>query len=308
MTSRISGTWQESIASLARNRTHGATEITLRAAETLLRGSEKTDKSTPLRESIRYLIRGQRCMAPVWRLACDLWNPAETNDIMRFRKICRRWIVDLKSAKEKFSNELLADPPRAETWYVLSRSSIISQGVSALAERGITGRVLVGESRPGGEGIRTAEVFAKAGWKTELLPDSVLFDRVLKREGNMLVLGCDALDGRGFINKSGSGAIAYMSKQQGIVVELWTTTHKILPRGLLTVIESDGPQGSDLEQPIPLVNTNQPLFGTGRLKDIDSVRSEKGRLNIREVSSLASGLSEPPLELLQEITGNRGRY
>ncbi|MFH0883310.1 MAG: hypothetical protein V2A56_10020 [bacterium] len=282
--------WRARISALAVDREEGAGTIALLAAQALEEGAAGGAPAKPLLGALVELVHGQRAMAPVLRLAADLSSELKGGKTAGFRQRAAEWARELEAAGRDFRNHLMEEIKEAGRWGFYSSSSTVFEGLAALAEAEIVGEAWVGESRPGGEGSRTARRLKTLGWKTTLVPDSRLFDLVASGFLDCLVLGCDAADGERFINKSGSAALAALARQSGVNCELWTTTHKLVPAATLDLLHADETQGNDLHSAGEEIRIDQPLFGIGKMMDANILRTERGRMRPKDVRAFLDSL------------------
>jgi len=291
--------WRARISALASDREEGAGTIALLSARALEEGAAGGAPAKPLLGALIELVHGQRAMAPVLRLAADLSASLKDGSTGRFRQRAAEWVAELEAAGEDFRHHLLTEIKEAGRWGFYSSSSTVFEGLAALADAGITGDAWAGESRPGGEGVRTARRLKSLGWKTSLVPDSRLLDLVAGGHMDRLVLGCDAADGERFINKSGSAALATLARHAEVPCELWTTTHKLVPPATLDLLRADETQGSDLHSAGEDIRIDQPLFGVGKMIDLEVLRTERGRMRPEDVRAFLVSLPALDTSLLE---------
>ena len=138
------------------------------------------------------------------------------------------------------------------------------------------------------------------GWYAVLVPDSVLFDMVTNGKVESVILGCDACDGEHFVNKSGSGALAALAHDSGTPCEIWTTTHKVLPRDSMKRLDFSHSNFSEEDEGNGNNNRREkPLFGIGKLEHITRVRTERGVLSPDQLLDFVKELPVPPNQLFR---------
>ncbi|MBS1260729.1 MAG: hypothetical protein MAG453_00045 [Calditrichaeota bacterium] len=290
------------LRALARDREHGAAEIVHRTCDALLRAFEQGVPPDPgaLNTALAELRRGQPSMAPVLRFTAELSSAlahsagGESADIARtVAEVAGRWRDKLTRAGEQFREQLRrrfrADAPLA----TFSYSSTVLAGFEALREIDIPRTVYAGLSWPGEEGVRTAAALREAGFEPVLVSDTRLAELVYEGEAVPLILGCDALTGDRFTNKSGSGALAAIAFHGRGSAQIWTTTHKFLGARLYDKLVHDSeadPPAAARQQQIP---AELPLFGEGRTEHIDTVWTERGPLKPAEITRITETLNAP---------------
>jgi translation initiation factor 2B subunit (eIF-2B alpha/beta/delta family) len=121
---------------------------------------------------------------------------------------------------------LRPDRGRPLTLVTCSRSAAVERTILLAAA---TERVLVrcAESRPGREGADLAEALAAAGLAVELYTDAGIGSAVA--DADAAIVGADALSGRAFINKVGTGAVCACARAAGVHVLVLAGREKILP-------------------------------------------------------------------------------
>jgi translation initiation factor 2B subunit (eIF-2B alpha/beta/delta family) len=282
--------WRARITALASDREQGAAAIARQAATALAEGAEGGAPAKPLLAALIELIHGQRSMAPLLRLAADLSSELRGGKLGHFQEIAEGWAESIENARQEFLDQLEHRFHSGDRWAVFSYSSTVLEGMQFLRDSGIEGSVLVAESRPGGEGTQTARQLAAQGWDVTLVADTHLYNRVRSAELDRLVLGCDAVGSKRFINKIGSGALASLARREGVDCEIWTTTHKLVPPAALDLLRVDEAQAGELRPPGEDIRIEQPLFGFGRLEDINLLRTERGVMNVQEVGEFIEKL------------------
>lgn len=287
------GNWQSRIDQVARDHTHGASELTLWAAQALQEAADQKAPPEDLRLAVGKLLRSHRSMAPLLRLCLEVLKllvdePANTS----LQATTSRWIQELQQAEGHFHRHLIEDVDRAGHWAFFSYSSTVLSGLRALAGRGVTGRALVAESRPGAEGRNLAAGLAASGWQTMLVPDALFMDRVATGHVEKLILGCDAADDRIFVNKVGSGSLAAAMRHAGGKVEIWATSHKLLPTSGISLLGIEEVQSEEFSSEDNQVAVEAPLFGVGDLKHINLFRGEWGAWTLREIKHYVEELHQ----------------
>jgi translation initiation factor 2B subunit (eIF-2B alpha/beta/delta family) len=286
------------------DREHGATDIIIAAANAFKLSVSQGATDKELRAALRDLVAGQPVMAPVIRFAGDLWNILETGGVAGAAKAAQIWSEELGSYFERLQREIVNDVSVLEYFPIglFSYSSTILSALEMIKEKsGDVGTAIVAESLPGGEGRLTAQRLQSTGWDVTLTPDSVFMDKISSREIGLVILGCDGCDDKEFVNKSGSGAIAALAKISDIPVEIWTTTHKILPRGVFNKLDFSKNLGDDDEE----VETpyQQPLFGKGLVEHLSRIRTERGVLSPEQLTEFVNELPRPPASLFRRLGG-----
>ena len=176
------------IEAIAADRSSGAAELGLRAAETLALA-----RPEELAEAAQAVVRAQPSMASVYNAA----QAALAGRIDGF-------IERLHHSSERIARAA-AGLVRGKAVLTHSYSSTV---LRALREGGPS-RVICTESLPGGEGARMA-----AALRGELIPDTAVYRSLAAVE--IVVTGADALTPDSVINKIGTAALALCARERGI--------------------------------------------------------------------------------------------
>ena len=280
-----SAAWRDGVNHAARNRTNGALVIADGAAAAFSRARGATAEE--LFDALLFLVRSQRAMAPVLNLATRLearLNDAGPGGLLDEATLYHQEVLQ---ALNGFEQALVANPPTPSNhWGFFSDSSTVRAGMKALHEAGLAcDNATVGYSEPGGEGQSAFEALKV---KKEILYDSVLFEIAGKGWLDKLILGCDALDGRSFINKIGSGPLAQLASVAGSSVEIWTTTQKMVSPEAMPLFNVYNDAYDDIFE-----YTGWLSFGTGTLDHVDLVRCEQGVWTTEQVVEYCATLPVP---------------
>nr|WP_049930158.1 NUDIX domain-containing protein [Halosimplex carlsbadense] len=173
----------------------------------------------------------------------------------------------------------------------LSRSGT----VAAAVERADPEEVLVAESRPGGEGVGTAERFAATTDATvTLTTDAALADRLAATGTEAVVVGADTVlpDGR-VVNKVGTRAGAAAAASEGLDCYVVAASDKIAAAG---TGEGAGPIEVDREERDPAelydgevrLRVDNPTFDVTPTRLVDAVVTENGTLDTDGVAEIAA--------------------
>lgn len=169
-------------------------------------------------------------------------------------------------------------PARVAT---LSRSGT----VLAAIERADPAFVLVAESRPGREGVATAEALAaETTADVTLTTDAALADEMTAADVEALVVGADAVlpDGR-VVNKVGTRGAACVAAREGAVYVV-AASDKVAAGDALDREERDAAGLYDGDADLSVAN---PTFGVTRADCIDAVVTEDGSLDETGVRAVA---------------------
>jgi translation initiation factor 2B subunit (eIF-2B alpha/beta/delta family) len=179
-----------------------------------------------VRDTARELAETRQSMAALANTVARFWQsgvqgtPEPTQQVQRMHAEAARLIVAWAAAAEEIA--IIARPLLAGTVFTLSRSGTVEVVLARLAhadgesERRVR-RVIVAESRPGGEGLGLARALAATGLDVTIVPDAAV--GMFIGEASAVVLGADSIraDG-GVVNKVGSYPLALVAREAGIPV------------------------------------------------------------------------------------------
>ncbi len=207
---------------IARDDVSGATDLTLRAADLLLRALA-AGRAGPVIEG---LPAAKPMMAPLLNLACLAQGEPTTATarVQAFRD-------SLAGAPSGAAREAVRHLERSGTgpWTVLtlSASRVVEETLLALAHSGAVTSVVVAESRPRLEGATLARRLAALGGpRVAVTYDAALPGLCMPK--SLVILGADAVLPDAFVNKSGSLALCMAAREAGARALVVTTTHKVL--------------------------------------------------------------------------------
>lgn len=215
---------------IARDRSSGAAELTLRACEALLRWHAREPRAGPdsLMEVARAILRVQPSMAPLAHLANEVALASENGQ--RPEMVSRR-IRTFGTAVQTASTKIAAHFAR---WTALRSQpeiftySYSSSVLAALvrARRRIHG-VSCSESRPGNEGMAMANRLARAKIRTTYLTDAGLLSQLWGKQ--VVVLGADAVLNNWIAGKVGIKVLTARARQLRCPVVFLVDTSKFWP-------------------------------------------------------------------------------
>ncbi len=189
------------IQELARDRTSGAAELALRAAELLALASPDE-----LPAAAQAVIQAQPAMAPVYNAAQAALGGRLPEFLARLRQS--------RDALARKAASLIA----GRTVLTHSYSSTVVQAV----RHAPPARLLCTESLPGGEGRRTASLL-----HGEVIADAAMYSALAGVE--IAVVGADAVTPAVVVNKLGTALLALAARARGVPVWVLCGTEKFVP-------------------------------------------------------------------------------
>jgi translation initiation factor 2B subunit (eIF-2B alpha/beta/delta family) len=296
---------QEGVRALRADRKHGASWLSREAARLLARltsdvpEAETARRLALVRDTARDLAEARPSMAALMNTAARIWQagvqgPLEAaQQVARMHAEAERLIGAWESAAEEIA--INARPLLAGSIFTLSRSGTVEAVLGRLArddgegERGVS-RVIVAESRPGGEGIVLARALAAPGLDVALVPDAAMGAYI--GEASAVVLGADSIraDG-GVVNKVGSYPLALVAREAGIPVYALAETLKIAAPDFPLVFEPL--EWPELPQSLPSGVTARSVgFELVPAALITAVITEAGVLDRARIAARARGAGE----------------
>ncbi|MBD3167201.1 hypothetical protein GF324_11420, partial [bacterium] len=176
--------WRDALQRAAENRQDGAQTIALDVLEALASARPDNLSKEELDRALHTLQKGQPAMAPILRVCAEIRAHMDkpAGDLIQ---ACRTMLQNYRTMQDRFLEHLKHDPPEAgrRPWVFFSWSSTVNRGMQTLfSESFEVPAALVGASRPGGEGRKTAAWLRERGVEVQLLSDADLFDRVGRGE------------------------------------------------------------------------------------------------------------------------------
>jgi translation initiation factor 2B subunit (eIF-2B alpha/beta/delta family)/8-oxo-dGTP pyrophosphatase MutT (NUDIX family) len=206
------------LARLRGDRDGGAREVTRRALGMVARAAESGAETSTVLRLLDEVAILRPAMAPLGNAARDLRAEIEA---LRDRALPRT-VASLASAARTsldvgLGRLVARGSERIAGARVVVVTSWSSTVVACLTSGSYRGEVRVLESRPPGEGGRTARALERAGIRSELYPDSAAGHAV--RGADLVVLGADALlSGGSIVNKTGSLPLSLSAREHGVEV------------------------------------------------------------------------------------------
>jgi ribose 1,5-bisphosphate isomerase len=183
------------------------------------------------------------------------------------------------------ASELVSDGAIVSTF---GRSSLVERALVRAKEEGKSVRVVLSEGRPLFEGILTARKLSNSGIDSILVTDSAL--PIFLSRSDILLIGCNAVTERSFVNKAGTYPICLVAREQNVPVYcLCETSSFISAKTPLLGIE-EGDPGEIVNFELPNVSIKNIRFEETPLKLVKAFVTESGHLSPDEASSLAEAV------------------
>ena len=223
-----------SIQAIRDDREHGASWLARAAARTLLQAGEHYRDASAgawdamMRATARALVTARPSMAAVANAAARVWNAGQSSASSASRNALLAEAERLANEDEQAQRAMQSHAEKllSGTVYTLSRSGTAERVLRELGQGHIIERVIVAESRPGGEGVALGQALARAGLLVTLVADAAYGAFI--GEATCVALGADSLRADGsLVNKVGSYPLALEAKAAGKSVYVVCETLKI---------------------------------------------------------------------------------
>lgn len=258
-------TADEILAGIAADRQHGASELTRRAALSLIVLVEEGAGPEEVKRWARTLVRAQPAMASLFALANDaLWAAAG-----QWRRVAEAAIARLDRAMPEVVRHAAKLLNEARTVLTHSHSVTVER---TLLEEGRDVRVLVTESLPVGEGRTLARRLQEAGLEVKVVADAEMYRTMA--EVDLVVTGADAVTPEWVVNKVGTALLALAAREWGRPFAVLCTCDKWVGEGWRA------PAGG-LFEPTPLGWVTWVVSEDGPV-EAEEMKRRLGRIRVHE--------------------------
>ena len=191
-----------------------------------------------------------------------------------------RLFQELESAIRDVSERAAGIISRGDTVLLHSYSSSIIETIRKAASK--RPGLIVTESRPLCEGVRTAGECSKFGVDTTLITDAQA--GIFIEKCDLVLVGADALLPSGaVVNKAGTSLIAAAAAQNGVPLHVVAHSWKLHPDDMDGLEEKDPSEVIDGPRPFRVMNV---YFDITPPENITSIITENGQVTPSEVQSL----------------------
>ena len=207
-----------SVKRIREDREHGARQLALQALRALAEVAPEAS-GEELRECARALVLARPMMAAIENAMALAWERylASEDPVQAVADAIER----LEAAADGMAATARGVIPR-DTVMTLTYSSAVVEALGRLRPR----RVIVCESRPLYEGLRTARALAKHGISLTLITEAQM--ALFVREAEAVVVGADSVRPDGsFVNKVGTHLMALAAKAEKVPMYVLADTLKV---------------------------------------------------------------------------------
>ncbi len=189
---------------------------------------------------------------------------------------CRRYLKELHEMIDRIADIGSGEINEGDVVFTHCHSRHVVEILKKARKKGI--EVIVTETRPRNQGIKTAKELLDAGIKVTYCTDSAC-GIYMKRATKMLV-GCDAiLDDGSIVNKTGTFPMALVAKRFNVPLIVAGGTYKFDQQTILDrpePIEFRNPREIINPRKLPKANILNPAFDITPAEFIHSIVTEKG--------------------------------
>ena len=289
----------DAVSEIRDDREHGASWLARRAAEALLAATrdlpatEAQIRLAAIHRGARMLAEVRPSMAALTNTVARIWSAAASTTAgeAATRLSAIHTAAGATVATWDESTRAIAEAARPLLTPVIcthSRSGTVEAVLRQYAAdepSGMPRDLIVGEGRPGGEGVALARTLARSGWRVTLIADAA-YGLFLMNAGVVLV-GADSVRSDGsVINKVGTFPLALVAREAGVPFYVACETLKIAPQDLPLHLEEMEPCEL-LPEPVEGVTVRNVYFDRTPADLVAGIVTERGILTTEQVASFA---------------------
>jgi len=284
------------VRDIREDREHGASWLAREAARQMALAAagegDAEERLSRVRALGQALAQARPSMATIANTVARVWmvGAAQAGDAQAQLEALRAEALEIDARWNSAAEGMAAWARHAlsGTVYTHSRSGSVEQTLTTLARERVGHeplRVIVAESRPGGEGVGLAGALAAAGAQVTLVADSAC--AVFIEQAALVVVGADSVHSDGaVVNKVGTRTLALVAQAAGKPVYALAERLKVTPDSYPLVIEEMNP-AELLPQPISGVLARNIYFDVTPARLIPHVITESGPTDKRDIALLA---------------------
>ena len=283
---------------------HGASWLARAAARTLQRAGEARRElpgdewAMMVRATAQALAAVRPSMAAVANTAARIWGAGQDVSAEGDRQAMLTTAARLASQHAQTQQSLITHAEQAlvGSVYTISRSGTVENVLRVLGHRGNIDRVIVAESRPGGEGVALGQALAAGGLNVTLAADAAC--GIFIAEASCVALGADSLRADGsVVNKVGSYPLALVAREAGRPVYVICETLKIAAPDFPLALEEKDP-AELLPDARMHLSARNPYFDVTPAGLIAAYITEVGILNREAVARYAAAAGKALARLM----------
>jgi translation initiation factor 2B subunit (eIF-2B alpha/beta/delta family) len=273
MKTRLPEAVRERVEAIRKNRTSGAAELAVLAAETLILLSERPGFSPlSLGQAARALIAAQPTMAPIFNLA----NRVLFHRPEEVAEACRDFLRRLETARRAVAALAAARLQDGMTVLTHSYSSTVLDALLLARMAGRRFQVVSTESRPLCEGVTLAKRLAQQDIPVKLIVDAAVLSFLPATQ--LVLVGADAISPRGLVNKSGTALVALAAHNLHVPIYALCSSQKFLPARYPASSEPPKDPSEILGELVPNLTPVNYYFDSTPLEHFTGILTEAGIL------------------------------
>jgi translation initiation factor 2B subunit (eIF-2B alpha/beta/delta family)/ADP-ribose pyrophosphatase YjhB (NUDIX family) len=272
---------------VADDRDHGSTYLSVRALETLRDEAALTvERDAGDWDALATLARDLRAARPSMAVVANRVNramhvAADDRTPAAVERAAEDTIADALDADDAAA-AVAADEVDGGRLVTLSRSGTVREALRRADPDG----VLVAESRPGGEGVGVAESLSADGTAVTLAADAALAHELAGGDYDAVLVGADAVlpDGR-VVNKVGTRAVALAAAREDVPLFVVAAAAKVSTDATPSLERADP---TDVYDGDAAIDVAAPLFDVTPADLVAGFCTEQGVLDADDVAAVAA--------------------
>ncbi len=263
----------------------GASEITQKAARSLVVFAETFEGSTPhdlmqgLSEVGREIVKCQPTMAPLFNLVNRTLLEADEAKTVeegrtRIKSVVSNSVKNSREGWKRIADHANSLVEKDSTILTHSYSATLFWILGHLHERMKEFSVICTESRPLCEGVTLARQLAEKGIRVRLVVDAAAFqllDRV-----SLVLVGADAISPLGVTNKIGTCGLAAAANFLAVPFYVVAGTEKCVSRDLMADLDKETRPSNEIAENDTMIDILNFYFDRTPLELVSGVITEEG--------------------------------
>lgn len=294
--------YDDQLREIENDNSSGASEIVMRANQCLLSFLEEFEsdsKKEYFEEMVKVgkrLIRAQPEMAPLFNYVNGVILVLEDSldiviDVNEEKRMVKTYSEDFLSrsrmAQKNIQKLVLDLIDNNSTIMTHSYSSTVVKSLLYAKNKGKVMKVIVLESRPIFEGVKTARILAEHEIDTCLIADMAAFNFL--EDVDLILTGCDCICLAGIVNKIGTKGLAMAASHSNIPFYIIGEKSKLLPSAYMTQPKIEKKDPIEILEDPGKINIHNIYFDKTPYNFIFGIVTEDGMLPPFEIErSLAN--------------------
>ncbi len=208
----------------------------------------------------------------------------EKEDVELLQNFLEHYAKMLNQSQKKIQDYFLKQFSSISSIASYSSSGTIQQCLELLYNHNQRVKIYCSESRPKNEGMVLAKELSKIGIQTYLMTDASFFSQLEHRK--VVVIGSDAINRFGVINKMGTYPLACLAKQFNIPLYCVTSTHKLVPYEYIMPKEKEKNSNEIIGENQSNLNIFNYYFDTTPIELFLGYITERGIIDHKKIQEL----------------------